>query len=409
MDAPKHICLITPGHVASCPRIVKEADALAVAGYNVTVVAGRNFGPADDLDSSIVASARWKLDKVETGRGFRIQLRRRAGSLLRFVLGGQRCPGTGVAQLALCASLPALTKAAVATDADFYHGHCLGGLAAAALAAKVSGRRYGFDAEDFHERETTEVEEGIFENSAVVLLLRAFLGGAAIRTAASPLIAEAYEQAYGTRMATIFNSFGALPEGKSSDAARDFRRDDPAKLYWFSQTIGPGRGLEQMIDALARAKTPARLQLRGFAGAAYRADLERTAGQAGVDLELLPPANPGDMVALAAQADVGLSLEQRTPGNRDLCLTNKVFAYLAAGVPQLMSRTSAQESFAMEVGDAALIVDLNDAAATSHSLDAFLSSKDRLMAARRAAASAQKRFGWPVEKEKLLQLFNKAV
>jgi glycosyltransferase involved in cell wall biosynthesis len=305
--------------------------------------------------------------------------------------------------------LPALTKAAVATDADFYHGHCLGGLAAAALAAKSTGKRYGFDAEDFHETETTEVEEEIFENSAVVRLLRAFLGGASIRTAASPLIAEAYEQAYGTRMATIFNSFDALPERKSSDAARDFRRDDPAKLYWFSQTIGPGRGLEQMIHVLARAKTPARLQLRGFAGAAYRAELERTAGQAGVDLEFLPPANPGDMVALAAQADVGLSLEQRTPGNRDLCLTNKVFAYLAAGVPQLMSRTSAQESFAAEVGDAALVVNLNDAAATSQSLDALLGSKDRLMAARRAAASAQKRFGWPVEKEKLLQLFNKAV
>jgi glycosyltransferase involved in cell wall biosynthesis len=162
-----------------------------------------------------------------------------------------------------------------------------------------------------------------------------------------------------------------------------------------------------MIHALARAKTPARLQLRGFAGAAYRAELERTAGQAGVDLEFLPPANPGDMVALAAQADVGLSLEQRTPGNRDLCLTNKVFAYLAAGVPQLMSRTSAQESFAAEVGDAALVVNLNDAAATSQSLDALLGNKDRLMAARCAAAWAQKRFGWPVEKEKLLQLFNK--
>ena len=36
----RRICLITPGHVASTPRLVKNADALAAAGYEVHVVAG---------------------------------------------------------------------------------------------------------------------------------------------------------------------------------------------------------------------------------------------------------------------------------------------------------------------------------------------------------------------------------
>ena len=122
-------------------------------------------------------------------------------------------------------------------------------------------------------------------------------------------------------------------------------------------------------------------------------------------LEFLAPANPDEMVALAAEADVGLSLEQRVPGNRDLCLTNKVFAYLAAGIPQLMSQTTAQEAFASEIGDAGLLIDLEDAAGAAWRIDGLLGDKERMDMGCRAARDAQVRFGWPSEKAKLVALF----
>ena len=34
----RRICLVTPGNLAANPRIVKEADALQEAGYEVTAV-----------------------------------------------------------------------------------------------------------------------------------------------------------------------------------------------------------------------------------------------------------------------------------------------------------------------------------------------------------------------------------
>ena len=37
----KRLCLVSPGHPASNPRLVKEAAALHGAGYDVTVVCGR--------------------------------------------------------------------------------------------------------------------------------------------------------------------------------------------------------------------------------------------------------------------------------------------------------------------------------------------------------------------------------
>ena len=34
----KKVCLVTPGHIGSNPRIVKEADALHEEGYDVTLI-----------------------------------------------------------------------------------------------------------------------------------------------------------------------------------------------------------------------------------------------------------------------------------------------------------------------------------------------------------------------------------
>jgi len=52
------ICLLTPGHVASTPRLVKEADALVDAGYRVHVVAGRHFErPTRSTTTSLVRPA----------------------------------------------------------------------------------------------------------------------------------------------------------------------------------------------------------------------------------------------------------------------------------------------------------------------------------------------------------------
>ena len=401
----KHVCLITPGHIASCPRLAKEADALVEAGYEVTVVAGRHFAPVDSLDSAVTAAARWRCLRVLTHEGFGVSCRRGVGRFLRLVRGDSVCSGIGEATLVVFPALPKLVRAAASVRADFYHAHCLPGLAIAALAARETGKRYGFDAEDFHERETLAVENSVFEKSVATVILGAFLPHAMIRTAASPLIAAAYEEAYSCSMTVILNSFDPVQKGHTRNAVRKFTSADPAKLYWFSQTIGPGRGLEQMIDVLAVAQTPLCLQLRGFSSEEYRVTLLQRARRGGVRLEFLAPANPDEMVALAAEADLGLSLEQRVPGNRDLCLTNKVFAYLAAGIPQLMSQTTAQEAFASEIGDAGLLIDLEDAAGAAWRIDGLLGDKERMDMGCRAARDAQVRFGWPSEKAKLVALF----
>ena len=49
----ERICLVSPGHLSSNPRLVKEADALHEAGYAVRVVAGDVTPSVRHLDNTI--------------------------------------------------------------------------------------------------------------------------------------------------------------------------------------------------------------------------------------------------------------------------------------------------------------------------------------------------------------------
>ena len=64
-------------------------------------------------------------------------------------------------------------------------------------------------------------------------------------------------------------------------------------------------------------------------------------------------ADPDAMVHLSRGYDLGLSGEEPTAVDRRLCLGNKIFTYLAAGVPVLLSATPAQSRLGQDLGDAA--------------------------------------------------------
>src|SRR5262249_45972535 len=119
-------------------------------------------------------------------------------------------------------------------------------------------------------------------------------------------------------------------------------------------------------------------------------------------VRLLPTAAPDEMVDLAAAYDLGLSLETEATESRRLCLTNKIFTYVLAGVPVMMSDTPAQRALAPDLGDAAALVSLADPPAMAQALDRLAGSPDRLDQAKaKAAELGRQRYNWQVEKRAL--------
>ncbi|SEN79746.1 Glycosyl transferases group 1 [Rhodospirillales bacterium URHD0017] len=390
------VCIVSPGNLASNPRVLKEADALHEADYAVTAVVCDYTEALRPFDDEIVGRVPWKVVRVARPAGER-QVGKAARALARLATSlGMRVP-VAVAALAYGGPVAALRRAASEVPADLYIAHYVAGLAAAADAARRSGAMLGFDAEDYHAGEGTP-----FDMSMVRTIESALLPACRHVTAAAPLIAKAYAAQCRVEPTTVLNVFSLA---MAPMQARPTAGRDTFKAYWFSQTIGLDRGLQSFILAMAKTRTHVTLDIRGGNRWGHGEQLVELARGLGIGdrISLLPMARPEEMARLAAAYDIGLSLETDVSENRRLCLTNKVFTYLLAGVPVLLSDTPAQRALAPDLGAAQRLVSLADPAAMAATLDDLAGSP---VARAEASASAWKlgreRYNWEVEKAALL-------
>jgi glycosyltransferase involved in cell wall biosynthesis len=109
------------------------------------------------------------------------------------------------------------------------------------------------------------------------------------------------------------------------------------------------------------------------------------------------------MERLAACHDLGLIGETGCTTSRRVALTNKLFTYLLAGLPVVMSDIPAHRAFAPAAGDATRLYATEDADSLAAAFDSILGDP-ALRAAARAAAFrlGQTRFNWDIEKNALL-------
>lgn len=406
---PRSVCLITSGNIASNPRLVKEATALKDAGFSVALVAADIIPSLAQYDDGIARKLGLSVVKVAWQQPLPFMLFRRfrrifARLLCRYWSGLVSMSALAAAHHALG---PALISAASKVKADLYLAHNLAALPAAAAAAEKHNGKLGFDAEDYHCGELAAPPDNELELSIRRRIESKLLPKCSHFTAASPQIAAAYREDYAVTMTPILNVFSLIDSSSEAVDPKSWSGEAPA-LYWFSQTIGASRGLEQIIDAMSRMQTKAHLALRGNSAGGYVDHLRRYAAAAGGNdlarrISVVPIAAPDQMVKLAATADLGLALEPGHTRNNNLALSNKAFTYLLAGVPVLLSRTTAQAELAGKLGAAALLVDVNDSASTASVVDAYFADRQRQITARAAAWSAGRtRYNWDVEKASFL-------
>lgn len=399
----KRVTFITPAHISCNPRLFKEANTLHSAGFQVRVVAGDYSPEARILDNSISPEPPWSWVKVPLGSKPIYLATRFLQKLAQKLAAHKYILNLSIATFSNSPISYQLAKAAAAEPADLYIAHCLAALPAAVMAAEKHHGKVGFDAEDFHIGELPDTPENQAEIAVRDVIERSLLPRCDYLTAASPLIAEAYRQRYGVEMTTILNVF-PLSEAPPS-LNQNQKINSPPSLYWFSQTIGSGRGIESIVLAMGKMQTPVNLYLRGYPARGYLDGLMDLAQSVGVGerLHILPSAPPGDMAKLAANYDLGLSLEITEPQNRAICLTNKIFTYLLAGIPVLLSHTPAQSQLAEQLGEAAILVDIHDTLSLASILDHWFTDAVRMENARaKARQLGQEVYNWDVEQCKFL-------
>jgi len=407
------VCLISPGHLSTNPRLVKEARTLRTAGHAVHVVCGRFKSWGTENDAPLVAEL-GSVTPVPFGPSEASRSTYIRQSAIRHAARVPVRLGLNSRKLVEAAHGPVvrdLMAAARAVRADLYIAHYVAALPAAARAAAQYGAAYAFDAEDFHLGDLPDAPEHALEKRIIRAIESRYLPGAAYVTAASPLIAAAYTETYGIPLPTVI--LNVFPKSNAPEAPTPCGSVDPGpSLYWFSQTIGPGRGLETAVEAIARARSRPHLYLRGTPAAGCDSYLRGLAARVGVEnkLHFLKPEPPAELERLGASYDLGYSGEPGFSPNNLRALGNKLFSYLLGGLPILVTDTPAHRQLAPELGDAMKPFPIGDVAALANAIDHFLLDRRNLVSARALAWHlGQTRFNWDTEQERLLRIYSTAM
>ncbi|HTR30450.1 MAG TPA: hypothetical protein VMH27_14345 [Puia sp.] len=395
----KKICIVTTRHISYNPRVLKEADALYQAGYEVAVVTISNNERQAAFDEELMRGRQWRLRTVnfrkgrkgEGGRWLFLSVRQRF-----FLLLAKASLKWGIAERAAEKAFDGLLRLARAERADLYIAHHAEALGPAYSAAKSNHARFGFDAEDFH----TGMEDAVAATNKIVGWLEGkYLPLCQHLTAASKGIAEAYRDTYGIRLPeVILNVFPLedLPAGAPGDLV---------KFYWYSQVIGPNRGIELLLEAASRITLPFEIHLRGkLYSEAYKDGLKRRYGNHGLWDRIFfhEPILATQLVRDGNRFDVGLALETAISTNRNICVTNKVFSYLMSRLFVIGTDTYGQKDIFTHFPDAVRMCRSDDPEDLADAMRFCIGNIPALTAGKKAAGrAAEGRFNWERESAKL--------
>ena len=427
----KKVLYILSGNLSTTPRALQSIKA-AKKKYKIEVVFINRGTTWSEIDKSLLEElkGKWKsisIEKETTLKWFILSVFHKLTCKLSNIF-KKHITLNALANKATLFLYFALLKKK--SNFDLVIGHSYGALYPTYCYSKKNSLPFAFDIEDYHPGEKCSP----IEKKRRELLMKKILPKAAYITYASPLIGE--------------NSFKLLEKIKqkqerilvnNSFAQSEFRfeesKSEKLQLAWFSQNIAAGRGLELIIPALSKFKNTVRLNLIGNLYPEFKESFLKPY----LDfISFAPPLPQKELNLYLCQFDVGLAIELSTADfNRDICLTNKIFAYTQAGLFVLATDTSAQKQFIEEHNEGivnlyfgstqspaeamtersrslslAEMTGLLTAQTTQEmekAIEKIISNIETIRTNKKKRFEYAKRMAWENEKQKLLDVWNKTM
>jgi glycosyltransferase involved in cell wall biosynthesis len=401
------IVLISGNSLCHNPRVMKAATTLARHGYDVRVLGAWLEADLKARDQAMLAQAPFRFEPVfdatlpgffRTAAHTLRRARRKAANTVYGLTGWQGCDQLGY-------GIGRLLARARALKADLYIAHSEPALYVA-WRLMQDGRRTGVDMEDWYSQDLladarTHRPLGLLGGLESKLLVKGVYA-----TCPSRAMSEALAVAYGGKPpAVIYNAF-PMAERATIDRVRKDRRDIAVpSIYWFSQTLGSGRGLEDLFAALPLLDRDVEIHLRGRVTSGM-SDWVRsqTPGRWRERVVLHPLVPNQELTSRLAEHDIGFAGEQPYCRSRDLTVTNKILHYLLGGLAVVASDTAGQREVAMQSNGAVTLYEPGNPAALAHALRTLIDSPDALARAKAASLQAAERtFCWERQEPVLLQ------
>jgi glycosyltransferase involved in cell wall biosynthesis len=282
------------------------------------------------------------------------------------------------------------------------HAHDLNTLPVAAALARRLGLPLTYDAHELYPEIST-----LTEREAVIWrwLEKRLVGRADHTVTVCDSIAAEIERRYGVpRPTVLLNCPAASANGRAAGrtAAIDSKVEEPVILY--QGGFSPNRGLKTLVLAAHRLER-GRIVLMGW-GRLEDELRDLIAGEGlGDRVRIVDPVPPAEVIAQARRASVGVIPYEPVGLNNTYTTPNKLFDYMAAGLPVAASRLPELTRF-VEQGEMGLTFSPGDPAALATALNEILTDPASYRRMRERSQEAGHRYTWERESHKLLALYD---
>ncbi|MDX6633208.1 MAG: hypothetical protein QOG26_1213 [Solirubrobacterales bacterium] len=288
---------------------------------------------------------------------------------------------------------------------DVFHAHDLNTLPLAAAAARRRGSPLVYDSHEiFIERQmVSPMERRIWRRIEQRLIRRADR----VITVCDP-IAEELARRYGIETPMVLLNCPDLPERIPEGSSERLRRkaelngsEEPIVLY--QGMIQPERGVEHLVEA---AKQLDRGAIVMMGTGVSMAELQETIDAEGLGdrVRLTGPVPPEELLSYTAGATIGVAPIDGKSLNAYWISPNKLFEYLAAGLPVVATRMPVMEKV-VEEHEVGLLCDPGDPDGLADAINRLLGDGELYERLRANAIAASKIFNWQQESKKFLALY----
>lgn len=399
------VVIVTTGQPSTNPRMMKEVDALIAEGYSVKVLYSFWAEWAHQTDKKLFDDYPAGTFCEIGGNPFNAKVKYYVSRVIYKIIKSLSSMVNDLNDYSLARTSYMLVNQAIKQKANIYIAHTLGALPAAVKAATHNKVACGFDAEDYHSGEsatpssqrTKDIQSKYFSRLRYL-------------TVASPLIGEAYRKDFPfvdpILINNVFSKKYLLPDLKL------YVSGDTLKIFWFSQTIDKGRGIEDIIYAMGKLHSQKiKFTLLGSCKEEMRHHILKVATENNLRLDqiiFLDPVDPAEIFKIAVDHHIGMATEPGFDENNRRALSNKIFTYLLSGLAVVASDTPAQSQFLKEYPSIGKIYKTGNADGLANIFLHFIENSNEMnMCRQNAIEVADKHLNWENESKKFVSVIKR--
>ena len=273
-------------------------------------------------------------------------------------------------------------------------------LPACFIASRLKCKKLVYDSHEYY-TEVPELVHRKFPKMVWMFIEKLFVPHIKLAYTVSGAIADTYSQLYGINFSVIRNVPYCI-----DNISKNSSSENNEKIILYQGSLNIGRGLEQLIDAMEFIKD-AKLKIIGDGDIKHQLIDRVNNKNLGHKVEIINRIPFDELIQETSKADLGIALEENLSLNYYFALPNKLFDYIQAGVPVLVSPFPEMQKIVRKY-DVGTVYEHKSPDSLANKINEIFELKNRYQKWKSNTQKAALDLCWENEQKQLIEIYSKA-